>query len=114
MIYFRRDGDYLRTGLNITFGCSEKWWKPWAMFIWVWFTPYRHKLSMRRLRIRTNERPFILTESAEVNVVENYLMMNGMATVPVEVLEDMRASERDALGINARGPHKPLIPPVLH
>lgn len=50
MIHIRKEGAYLKTGLNITVG--RVGWKPWVQFIWVQYSIQYHMLKYSRLRVR--------------------------------------------------------------
>ena len=86
MIYIHKEGTYLKTGLNITFG--RVGWLPWITFVWCWYNIANRMLTTKRLRVRTHMRPMIIKQSAESDTISNFLMMNGLIAVPRELLED--------------------------
>jgi len=87
MIHFRRDGEYLKIGLNITLGLSERWY-PWVTFNWMWYNASTHMLSHRRLRIRSWKFK-VFTSSGSSNVIETYLRHHELMAFPREFAEDL-------------------------
>lgn len=86
MINFPKQGDYLKIGLNITFG--RYGWKPWIRFVWCWYSIKSRMLSYRSLRVRMHMRPMIVSQSSESDTISNYLMLHDLIACPRELLED--------------------------
>jgi hypothetical protein len=88
MIHYKREGQSLGVGLNITVGMNKRWW-PWITFCWTWYTPASHKMKGWRLRIRT-WRFAVFCTSAEWDVIENYLKRTDQRLITRELIEDLR------------------------
>lgn len=86
MIHYKKEGEHLKIGLNITVGRYR--WKPWITFVWCWYDVASHKLSYRRVRVRLHKSPFILKQSAESDTIRNFLDSNDLIACPRELLED--------------------------
>lgn len=87
MINIRREGEYLKVGLNITFGVNERWY-PWVTFNWMWYHAGTHTLSYKRLRLRTWKLK-AFTSSGSNNVIETYLRHHELMAFPREFAEDL-------------------------
>lgn len=97
MIHYTPEGNIPKLGLNIAIGATwrkpfvvfgKTWYKPWISFRWVWYDPMTGTMSSRRLRIRPYMRPFILTSTDRVNVVDSWLWNHDHIAVPREIIED--------------------------
>jgi hypothetical protein len=88
MIHYKREGESLNIGLNITAGLN-KGWMPWVTFCWAWYTPYTHKMKGWRIRIRT-WRFAVFYTSSEWDVIESYLQSTDQRIITRELIEDIR------------------------
>ena len=88
MIHYKREGQPVDIGLNITLGVNKKW-LPWVTFIWSWYKPSTQMLTHWRLRIRT-WRFAIFTSKANSWVIMDYLQMHDQRLITRELIEDIR------------------------
>ncbi len=88
MIHYKREGQSVGIGLNITVGVN-KGWLPWITLCWAWYTPASHKMKGWRFRIRT-WRFAVFCTSAEWDVIENYLKQTDQRLISRELIEDLR------------------------
>ena len=89
MIYFIKEGDIRRVGLNLYRAAGG------FVAVWVWYDAVTRIESYRRFRLRLHIRPWIVRSSGRFNVIEEYLMDYGLALVQREVLQDFNLLEAD-------------------
>jgi len=87
MIHHTPDGTSIKLGLN--FNRAPGGFK----LMWAWYDFATTTASIYRLRIRLHKAPRILWNVRRFNVVDNYLIMNGLELVNSEVLQDLKATE---------------------
>lgn len=88
MIHYKREGQPVDIGLNITFGVN-KGWLPWVTFIWSWYKPSTQMLTHWRLRIRT-WRFAVFYSKADSWVIKDYLEQFDQRLIRRELIEDIR------------------------
>lgn len=88
MIHYKREGQPVDIGLNITLGVN-KGWLPWVTFIWSWYKPSTQMLTHWRLRIRTWRFAVFYSQSASW-VINDYLVQFDQRLVTREFIEDLR------------------------
>jgi hypothetical protein len=93
MICFRKEGEYLKIGLNVCFASNH------VAVHWVWFDFARHEGSHRGFTI---SRRGVRRRGARWNVVEEYLKVRNLSVVHEEVLQDMREAEKTSMRANER------------
>ena len=91
MIYLRKEGQYLKIGLNITLMPDN------LVVSWVWFDFARQEASSRGFAV---SRHGFRRRAARWNVIDNYLRMNELSVVHTEVLQDLKAVEASTLRLN--------------
>ena len=84
MIHLRKEGDYLKIGLNLCFARNH------VAVHWVWFDFARREGSHRGFTV---SRHGFRRRSARWNVVDEYLKLNNLSLVHEEVLQDLRNAE---------------------
>lgn len=101
MIHYKREGQPVEIGLNITVGVN-KFYLPWITFIWSWYKPSTQTLTHWRLRIRT-WRFAIFTSKADSWVISDYLVQYDQRLIKRELIEDLRlhAFMRDDVTLDA-------------
>jgi hypothetical protein len=87
MIHYKKQGECVDLGLNVTVGLNHRWW-PWITFIWAWYNISNHQLTSYRVRIRTWQ-PTIFREKGKQNVVDSFLRFNDLSVVQREFIEDL-------------------------
>lgn len=88
MIHYKKEGQALALGLNITVGVHKRV-LPWITFIWAWYTPETTKMKSWRLRFRTWH-PAIFWSVNDWDVIESYLRQFDMRLITRELIEDLR------------------------
>ena len=88
MIHYKREGRYLRIGLNITVGMNKRWW-PWITFAWAWYKPENKMMSSWSIRIRTWQFK-VFCKADKWNVIKHYLSITDEYLVSREFVEDLR------------------------
>jgi hypothetical protein len=91
MIHHTPEGGYLKLGLNFRRAPGG------FCLMWVWYDIATYTATTYRFRLRLHMKPRIMWSATEWNVIENHLMLNDLALVNREWLEDTKASWRDKL-----------------
>jgi uncharacterized protein (DUF2225 family) len=86
MIHYRPEGKYYKIGLNIT--CGRNGWLPWIAFAWIWYNVEKREMFKWYLRLRSLG-PAYFYSCYRQNVVNSYLYIHGLTTVPDTFVEDI-------------------------
>lgn len=89
MIHHTPEGSYLKLGLNFRRAAGG------FCLIWVWYDIAAYTATTYRFRLRLHIKPYLMWSATEWNVIDEHLMLNGLALVNREWLQDTHASERD-------------------
>jgi hypothetical protein len=87
MIHYTPEGHRIKLGLNFSLTSGG------FRLMWAWYDFAAYKATAYRLRFRWHMAPRIIWESKTWNVIDNYLLVNGLELVHREVLEDLTATE---------------------
>lgn len=84
MIHLRKEGEFLRLGLNITV-------TRWRLTVcWAWFQFDRHQASARGFTLSRNG---LRLRSERWDVIDHYLRLHELTLVREEVLRDLKDTE---------------------
>lgn len=86
MIHIRKEGEFLRLGVNITFTPGR------LTVCWAWFNFSRQEGSARGFTV---SRHGFRSRTDRWNVVDNYLRRHNLTVVQEEVLQDLKEIETD-------------------
>lgn len=89
MIHYTREGEHIRLGLNLRFTPGG------FMLLWAWYDFASHSATTYRFRMRLHRKPQFMFAKNRFNVIDAYLHLRGMEAVHSEVLQDLKAIERD-------------------
>lgn len=89
MIHHTPEGSYLKLGLNFRRAAGG------FCLMWIWFNFANHMASAYRFRLRLHMKPRIILSVSKWDIIDEHLMLNGLALVNREWLQDTHASERD-------------------
>ena len=87
MIHHTPEGHHIKLGLNFSRAPGG------FRLLWAWYDFATHKATTYRLRLRWHMAPRILWETKTWDVIDNFLMVNGLELVHSEVLQDLNATE---------------------
>jgi len=96
MIHYKREGEYLKLGLNFRITDGG------ILFIWAWYNIAKHEMTTHRFRLRLHRNPMFMYACNRWDVVDNYLRLNGLEAVNVEVLQDLKVIEETQKKRNER------------
>lgn len=90
MIHLIKEGDYIKSGLNIVFGIG---WRAFPYYPWIAFKYRKNNIekytsTIYVIRIRTGLKPYIIKYSNTFNIIDDYLFSRGEVIIPREVYED--------------------------
>ena len=91
MIHYTPEGRHMKLGLNFRRAPGG------FLAIWAWYDIATYTATYYRLRLRWHLKPRILWSVSKWDVIDNHLMLNGLALVNREWLEDANAAWRDKL-----------------
>lgn len=89
MIHYTREGEHIRLGLNLRLTPGG------FMLLWAWYDFASHIATTYRFRLRLHRKPQFMFAKNRFNVIDAYLHLRGMEAVHSEVLQDLKAIERD-------------------
>lgn len=91
MIHYIPEGHCMKLGLN--FRRAPGGFVVW----WAWYSFAKHEGTVRRFRLRLHMKPRIMWSASRWNIIDEHLMLNELALVNREWLEDTKAAWRDKL-----------------
>ena len=94
MIHHTPEGHHIKLGLNF------KRSRGGFCLLWAWYDFAKHEATTYRFRFRMHLRPYIIRSVEKFNVIEDYLRVRDLELVHREVLQDLNATEADAMSTN--------------